>query len=54
MYDKKKYKELLKRAFENVIPFDYDTIADIIKDADGNVTLAIKKNLRGTLDKFMA
>ncbi len=51
---KRKYKELLKRAFENVIPFDYDTIADIMKDADGNVTLAIRSNLRGSLDKFMA
>ncbi|MHA1453248.1 MAG: DNA polymerase domain-containing protein, partial [Promethearchaeota archaeon] len=54
MYDKEKYKELLKRAFENVIPFDYDTIADVVKDADGNVTLAIRSSLRGILDKFMA
>ncbi len=54
MYDKEKYKELLKRSFENVIPFDYDTIADIEQDADGNVSFVIKTSLQGSLDKFMA
>lgn len=27
-YDKEKYKELLRRAFQNIIPFDYDLIGD--------------------------
>lgn len=53
MYDKEKYKELLKRSFENVIPFDIDTIADVERDANGKISLAIKSSLRGALDKFM-
>ncbi|MCP4764106.1 MAG: hypothetical protein GY870_20200 [archaeon] len=28
VYDKEKYKELLKRSFQNIIPFDYDAITD--------------------------
>jgi DNA polymerase elongation subunit (family B) len=31
-YDKEKYKELLRRAFQNIIPFDYDAILDEEKD----------------------
>jgi DNA polymerase elongation subunit (family B) len=27
-YDKEKYKELLRRGFQNIIPFDYKTISD--------------------------
>ena len=33
-YDKEKYKELLKRAFENIIPFDCDKIDNLAQYSD--------------------
>jgi DNA polymerase elongation subunit (family B) len=53
MYDKEKYKELLKRAFENVVPFDIETIADVRMNENGIMEYVFKENSRGLLDKFM-
>ncbi|MBN2155535.1 MAG: hypothetical protein JW776_05795 [Candidatus Lokiarchaeota archaeon] len=53
MYDKEKYKELLKRSFENVVPFDLNAIADVKLDAHGNIEFLINKAAQGALDKFM-
>lgn len=41
-YDKEKYKELLRRAFQNIIPFDYDTIDNVKREEN------LKDKITGT------
>jgi len=31
LYDKKKYVELLKRAFENIFPFEFPELEELVK-----------------------
>ncbi len=56
IYDKEKYKELLKRAFRNVIPFDYDSIIDYSENLarNGKTNGDIKEgNVKSGIDRYL-